>query len=144
MKKHLQYLFIFTLAFVLLFVLTGCRTRTPYEYIDDPSEIVAVEIVEFDASEPYPQWTVLYTIDDIDAFLKKFDQLPCYNKFSHPLGILHGDKVFKITYADGDYELTGENGIAWYQSEHGFSNYQGWTYFLSEDFQALLDEYLQL
>ena len=110
----------------LLFQLCSCflsyvndhllSSVSDYEFLNDTSEITAIEIVEnrFDYyrddegfhSNPYQN--VLVSIGDIDLFLDEFNDITYTDTIlKNPMMLSFGDSQIgiKITYANGEYEL---------------------------------------
>ena len=148
------------LVCILLFNTFMCSScfrekRIEYEFWQDKSEITRIEIVEayhtydyemnaehwYDALIPYQR--VLYTIEDIDAFLEILEGME-YLRFN-PLHLTHmgcGELAIKISYNDGDYELIGQETEAVVDDRNMYFYSESDGHFIYNDFYDLLLSYL--
>ena len=131
------------------FVFSACNIRfsEKYQFIDSEENIDAISIVKIsynDSSELIQ--TNIKTVDDKDGFLEKFRSVGCYIYFGDPVGpdsIEAEDKVIKINYKNGNYELINYCGQSEYISEKNkLSFYAGFNVFDKEQFEALISEYV--
>ena len=86
-------------------------------------------------------------IDDIDAFLRDFNELNCYKWQGDPRGLSkenEGNYIIKFLYSNGDYELIDWHGIAKYTtSDDRLRNYRGYRRFDEAQFKNFVQGYLE-
>ncbi len=136
------------LVLAVCFSFSACKVRfsEKYQFIDSEENIDAISIVKIsynDSSELIQ--TNIKTVDDKDGFLEKFRSVGCYIYFGDPVGpdsTEDEDKVIKISYKNGSYELINHCGQSEYISEKDkLSFYAGFNVFDKEQFEALISEY---
>jgi hypothetical protein len=130
---------------LICILLVGCSFPTAYDFLQDTTEITAVEIIEVKVPASHESewtWEVLREVENIDVFLNRFGKIDCYSHNTDPLGIESDSVVILIIYADGEYEMIGPSGRATYTHERQFANYRGYSYFNYDEFQSLLMLYI--
>ena len=140
MKK---VVFIAILIIILIYGY-GCRKKE-FRFYHDIDEIMKVEIVHVLCSETegITSQETIFTIRDIDTFIKDFGDLVYYEGFfDNPQGIENDEVVFKISYVNGEYELVNSIGKALYFHETGLKNYKGYHQFDEEEFSELIEKYM--
>lgn len=125
------------------FLFTGCL-RSVYEYDQERSNIVSIEIVEANYSFETGCGTqsVLLTIDDIDDFLDKIENIKYSESFSSPGTIEKRTLAVKLSYENGNYEIFDANNKSSVISENG-GFYQGRIFgSFDETFYDMIFDYL--
>ena len=140
MKKAL--LLVITII-TILFILSSCRTKTNYEFLETTDSIEEISIVElsFDDDGALVE-TEKRAIYDVDVFLDTFKRIDCYKYYGDPLGATQEgvkDTVVKITYKDGGYELISWRGQSKYTVENGLEYYAGYSVFDEAQFKELIE-----
>ena len=135
-----------TVVLLLLFSLSSCSIDVGYEYMQDPQNITEIYIASLQFDEDYAIYiTDEKKIEDIDAFLKDFDDLACYEYYGGPRGFEKentNDRIIKLVYSNGDYELIGWHGMAKYTtSDDRLRNYRGHRVFDEVPFKEFTQKY---
>ena len=137
------------LMLAVCFSFSACKIRfsEKYQFIDSEENISSIAIVKLsynDKSELIQ--TYLKNIENKDKFLEEFRSVGCYIYFGDPVGpdsTEDEDKVIKISYKNGSYELINHCGQSEYISEKDkLSFYAGFNVFDKEQFEALISEYI--
>ncbi|MBR7112627.1 MAG: hypothetical protein IKC75_06905 [Clostridia bacterium] len=140
--------FVVSLLMIFLCVLSACSRKKAYEFINDESEISAIEIVklcEYDQEKGEYQEQLISTVEDHETFLSDFKEIDCYNHWSDPTGVFENDIVIKISYTNGEYELihhSGQGKYRHFEDNPSFLQvYAGRRYIDEEQFNQLIDKY---
>lgn len=137
---------IIVLIVCLIYLLSSCRHRETYVFLNSTKEISSVSIVSisFDINGEMTQ-TEIKKIINTDVFLDDFRNLNCYTYYGDPTGVTPegiGDTVIKISYTNDEYELINWTGQAEYTTEIGFCYYAGFSVFDENQFESLIEKYL--
>lgn len=130
------------LCFVLVFLCCSCFLLKGSEYICDIEQVESIQIVKLAAyvkGEYRFEYTVLADISDHAAFVERLNKVKQSEKWTDPGQLYVGDKVIKIEYRNGDYDLLDDG--AQYLHRSGENQYGYWT-FDSEQYNALIADYL--
>lgn len=109
----------------------------------DISQINKIQIVEvgYQIVAGELEQKIVGEVTDNTAFLDSFSQLECFLNTGDPRGIGGRQKVIKIVYCNGDYELIGKEGQGKYLSGQ-YKHYAGYRFFDDEQFEELIARYL--
>ncbi len=143
MRKNMLCIYCLLIS---LFV-SGCsKKEVQYNFMYDQSEVSKIEIVIVgeEDEQGLNRQEVRGEIEDIDLFLDKFNQITCYKHVGDPRGVYVNDRVIKVTYVNGEYELIGRDGQARYTMQRQYVNYVGYRYFDKEEFYDLINYYLEV
>lgn len=105
-----------------------------------------IEIVEVgekktqNGGDAFQQTIMICEVPNQIAFLCDFREMNCYWVWNDPMGVQLGEKVIKILYADGDYELIGVNGQAKCKNGRYLWD-EGLSCFDENQFNALIAKY---
>ena len=118
--------------------------KTEYNFLDRESKISSIQIVkvgkyEFSWRIPEEQ-TVICEIDDVSGFLQKLKSVECFLNKGTPTKVDSYEKVIKITYEGGHYELIDWDGQT--KSYYDEYPYDGFRYFDEQQFESLINEYV--
>lgn len=137
-----------SILFVLICITfcVSCRHREVYNFLNSFDKISSISIVRvsFDTNDELREEELL-KVENAHTFIKDFETIDCYKYFGDPRGLLNGvdnDEVIKIDYQNGEYELINWFGQSEYTISRGFSYYAGYSVFDEEQFNSLIDEYL--
>lgn len=118
--------------------------KTEYNFLDRESKISSIQIVkvgEYKFSWIIPeQQKIICEIDDVSEFLQKFKGIDCFLNKGTPTKVSAYEKVIKITYEGGYYELINWDGQT--KSYYDEDPYDGFRYFDEEQFANLIEEYV--
>ena len=133
-------------AIILLLLLTTCFKNVNYKYLDDPDQIISIEIVkcgEINSNGELPQ-TLISKVENTNQFLQDFEKLECKLIFTDPTGVGTNIVAIKFNYPNGEYELISAGGQANYTVQRGFQYYEGDRYFNQEQFDNLISKYTEI
>ena len=130
----------------LICLLSSCRHRETYPFLNSIEEISNISIVSlsFNANGEMTQ-TEIEKIVNTDVFLDDFRNISCYTYYGDPTGVTPegiSDTVIKISYTNDEYELINWTGQAEYTTEKGFRYYAGYSVFDEKQFESLIAKYL--
>lgn len=127
------------ILFLLMLSFTSCVIPEDYEFINDTSEIIQVDVVDIGVSNSNDVTIrASYPVYDIDAFLSDFQKVDCSS--SNHISDIGNCRAFRITYANGEYEIISADGAHRYKKEIG--HIQGTFHFFdNEQFVALVEKY---
>lgn len=130
---------------VIQLCLSSCSFKTEFEFLEETSKIVSVDVIEAicdNETSSYTQHHVL-NITDVNTFLEKIGKLKhksyTYTDVRSYAELLIG---FKISYSNGDYEFFNDNQRVKYNADSGFENFGSGTYFKANEFYSLLFSYV--
>lgn len=130
-----------TILVVLILMLTSCRAREIYTFLENESEISGISIVAVTVDdEANVLCDELVKIENVNTFLEAFRAVDCYTYLGDPVGITGNCKVIMIQYHSGAYELINWSGQAEYTLDRGFRNYVGYSIFDEDAFSALISD----
>ena len=140
------------LAMAIYVHVTTPRPLEAYNYASSVDTITAIDIAEVsDTNGDTATLTRTQSVTDIDAFIADFEKLQCssgINPASNLLsGLPKGLRAIKFTYADGTEEIiTAIGNLDSSLLSSDFSPEmilsKEWCFFDEEEFNALLDKYL--
>lgn len=137
----------FTILVVFLCALSAC-VKGSYEFLNDESEISAIEIVrlcEYDQENNCFKEQLISTVEHHSAFLSDFKKIDCKVIWSEPTGVYEGDVGAKITYQNGEYEFINYYGQGKYRHLENnlsmFDAYAGFRFFDEDQFNDLIEKY---
>lgn len=125
--------------------LTGCKWPSDFSYLKDTSEISAIEVVEFsnDWNDYTKSTKTITNITDVVGFISGLSAVPYYSSFHDPRCMDHKCLAFKISYADGSYEIFNNRAKYVYISEtEYFSDCAMASTFNSKEFDEFLYSHL--
>lgn len=130
----------------LICLLSSCRHRETYPFLNSIDEILNISIVgiSFNENGEMTQ-TEIEKIVNTDVFLDDFRDINCYTYYGDPAGVTPegvSDTVIKISYTNDEYELINWTGQAEYTTEKGFRYYAGYSVFDEKQFESLIAKYL--
>lgn len=129
---------------LLLILLSGCGIKKTYRYMYEKSRIVGIDIVYVgDSVDDYVfEVEKVKTVSDTASFISAFEKLSCYLIYTAPKGIQSDSMAIKIIYDNGNYEIVGDGGAAYFIQSRGFENYHGRRYFNKDEFTSFLSSYI--
>ena len=117
-----------------------------YNFLDRETEIKHIDIVEIgeytDSNLVPESQEIVCRIDDHADFLIKFSKLDCFLNIDTPSKVRCNEKMIKITYSDGKYELIDVNGQSKRIDNNGFVGDDGYRYFDKIQFSSLIESYI--
>ena len=125
-------------TFIILLSFTfGCEIKGEYHFSQPINQISAIEIVYRDKNSNFnirKEVEFEYQAELISAIL----ELPCYKYFNDPSTTMD-DIAIRISYNDGCCDYLSSSCVAYYcNNRYKF----GWVYFNTDDFNELLNKYL--
>ena len=130
--------------FMIFIFIFNLIVPTKYKFLDSSSEIEKIEIVEVTGNYIGGQDEQIFicSVEEKEALLKDLKELKCSRILGDPTCIQPGDKVVKIIYKNGEYELIGYYGQAKYTKERGYQKHKGRRSFQENDFEAFVMKYI--
>ena len=100
--------------------------------------IVQVDLLDTSDQE----LTVLYSItgEEIDQFVDDFMQIEA-GRFANDPILEYGDRMIRICYSDGGYDLHGDT-VEFYSSTGERLSTRGWYYIHDNDIDAIFEKYI--
>lgn len=129
---------------VLFFIIFNLVVPANYKFLHNSSEIERIEIVEVTGKyiDGQDEQVFICSVEDKEALLKDLKELKCSRILGDTTCIQPGDKVVKIIYKNGEYELIGYYGQAKYTKERGYQKHKGRRSFQENDFEAFVMKYI--
>lgn len=134
---------LFIIGCLVIFT-TGCG-KTEYKLNQSVENIVKVEVILMgEIHDPYTKHEVTLikeiSINEVNTFIDDFKNVECFDVFGDPKTLFAGDKGFKVTYTNGDYEIITYYAQGSYKKGKYLSS-EGYHYFDEEQFNNLVEKY---
>lgn len=129
-------------------MITCSNNKVEYQFMNEKSEIVAIEIVE--VGERYiennvavgpPELKTVCSVSQMEEFIGELLKVDCYKNYGDPTGIYQDTVAIKISYSNGDYELIEANGQAEYKYNKDYQQYKGAYMFDKDEFELLINKF---
>ena len=131
-----------TILLCMVLSLSSCMIKQRFDFLHDTGEIVKVELLCIGPFSNNPDSIVIrntYCIEDIDAFVSDFENVNCYGR--NMPGDYVNSCLFKISYANGDYQLVGAENTYSFEFRIGNIHNEWSQWFDEEQFSALIEKY---
>ena len=115
-------MFAIFISFCICITGSGCSLRIDYDFLNDTSEILTIEIVVINEFVAYsePLYETICLIEDEQEFLNDFSKIECNKRFSDPKEIYKNVPVIRIAYKNNEYEFI--NYIGQETSRNAYGN----------------------
>lgn len=141
MKK---FIFLLCALLVLVCSFTSCTRNVEYRFMQDATQICAIEIVQTGISDKKTgvlPFETICAIEEVESFLEEFKNLECRAPFRGPTSAPDETKMFRFIYQDGGYELVHYGGQSYYYGNGEYWLWQGKFSFDRQEFRDLIKKY---